>query len=99
MSLLISFIKFYSQFQAASPVLALARTSRPLVASFSQGHLSFARWLRPVEETTEEDLIVENAYDHNTEEWAGEEEGNPEEEEVPAEEEEKNYDEVGHILD
>lgn len=98
MSLLISFFKFYSQFQAASPMLALARTSRPLVASFYQGPLSFTRWIRPVEEQSEEDLIIGNAYDHNVEEWAGEEEGNPEEEEIP-EDEKKDYDEIGHILD
>jgi len=97
MSLLISFFKFYSQLHAASPMLGLARTSRPLVASFHQGPLSFARWLRPVEETTEEDLILGNAYNENVEEWAGEEE-----ESIPEEEEEnheEDYDEVGHILD
>ena len=98
MSLLVSLFKFYSQFQAASSVLAFARTSRPMVASFSQIPLSYTKWLRPVQETSEEELILGSANEHNVEEWAVEEERV--EESVPEEEvEEEGYDYDGQIFD
>jgi len=89
MSFFVSIFKLHFK-KFNTPALALPRGSYALNAAFSQPALQFLRWIRPVSETGEEELMGINLDLNNSEELIGGEEG-PEEDEVTAPEE---YDEI-----